>query len=84
MRREGDNGSSSNNSSAVYGRFIMNDYRIRFIENGKRENEAEEYYSSSIPYSAIKLVHVPVGGNMSIDITTKDMRVFRFKFSTYQ
>lgn len=81
VRREGDNGSSSNNSQAVYGRFIVTDFRIRFIENGKRENEQEQYYSSSIPYGAIKLVNVPVSGNMSIDIITKDQRVFRFKFS---
>jgi hypothetical protein len=26
------------------------------------------------------MVSVTVGGNMSIDITTKDQRVFRFKF----
>ena len=72
------------NGKSVYGRFIVTDYRVRFIENGKREPENEQYFSSSIPYGAVKLVQVPVGGNMSIDITTKDQRVFRFKFSQMQ
>ena len=38
VRREGGNGSGSNNSSNVFGRFVVSNYRIRFIENGKREN----------------------------------------------
>jgi len=62
----------------------LTNYRLRFIENGKKENESEIYYSSSIPYGCIKTLQVPVGGNQSIDITTKDQRVFRFKFSSMQ
>tara|TARA_B110000285_G_C15117417_1_gene614971 strand:- start:1956 stop:2129 length:174 start_codon:yes stop_codon:yes gene_type:complete len=38
VRREGGNGNGSNNSNSVFGRFIVSNYRVRFIENGKREN----------------------------------------------
>ena len=51
VRREGLNG--NNNSQSVYGRFIVSNYRVRFIENGKRENANEIYYSSSIPFGCI-------------------------------
>jgi hypothetical protein len=50
---EGDNWSSNNNGKVVYGRFIVTEYRLRFIENGKRETEEEQYYAGSIPYGSI-------------------------------
>ncbi len=56
VRREGLNGNSSNNSQPVYGRFIVSNYRVRFIENGKRENASDIYYSSSIPFGCIMTV----------------------------
>ena len=84
VRREGGNGGGSNNSSSVFGRFIVSNYRVRFIENGKRENIQEIYYSCSMPFGSILKVIVPVGGNISMDIITKDQRVFRFKFSASQ
>ena len=69
-----------NNSNSVFGRFIVSNYRVRFIENGKRENSQEIYYSCSVPFGCILKVIVPVGANIQMDIITKDQRVFRFKF----
>ena len=50
VRMEG----SSNQS--VLGRFVVSNYRLRFIENGKRENQNENYYSCSMPFGAIHKV----------------------------
>jgi hypothetical protein len=51
VRCEG-NGSNVSNSN-VLGRFLISNYRIRFIENGKRENQHEHFYSCSIPFGCI-------------------------------
>jgi hypothetical protein len=49
VRREGIN----NSNHSVLGRFLVSNYRFRFIENGKRENPMENYYSCSIPFGCI-------------------------------
>ena len=56
VRREGGNGVGSNNNAVVYGRFLVSNYRVRFIENGKRENPQELFDSSSIPFGCIQTV----------------------------
>jgi uncharacterized phage-like protein YoqJ len=50
VRREG-NGNNAN--SSVLGRFVISNYRVRFIENGKRESSQENYYACSIPFGYI-------------------------------
>ena len=50
VRRELSNGAS------VLGRFVVSNYRIRFIENGKRESTQEEYYSCSMAFGCIQKV----------------------------
>jgi len=37
----------------VYGRLVVSNYRIKFIENGKRENPNEIFDSSSAPFGCI-------------------------------
>lgn len=37
----------------VYGRLIVSNYRVKFIENGKRENPDEIFDSSSSPFGCI-------------------------------
>jgi hypothetical protein len=59
----------------------VTNYRIKFIENGKQKNLTELFDPSSIPLGYIKNIVVTIGGNQSIDITTKDQRISRFKFS---
>jgi len=44
------------NNQSVMGRFVVSNYRLRFIENGKRENQNENYYSCSMPFGAIHKV----------------------------
>ena len=68
----------------MLGRFLVTNYRIKFIENGNNKNLAEMYDSSSIPFGLIKSLSIAPGGNQSIDLTTKDSRIFRFKFSNQQ
>ena len=50
-------------SKAVLGRFLVTNYRIKFIENGKHKNLAEMYDSSSIPFGLIKSLSISPGGN---------------------
>ena len=38
----------------VYGRLIVSNYRMKFIENGKRENPDEIFDSSSAPFGCIQ------------------------------
>jgi hypothetical protein len=47
---------NNDSSKQVLGRFIITNYRIKFIENGKRENPPEKFDSNSIPFGCIKLV----------------------------
>lgn len=68
----------------MLGRFLVTNYRIKFIENGKHKNLSEMYDSSSIPFGLIKNLAIAPGGNQSIDIITKDYRILRFKFSNQQ
>lgn len=53
VRREGGNVIGSNSNHVVFGRYIGTNYRIRFIENGKRDNPPESFDCSSIPYGTI-------------------------------
>ena len=46
----------NNNNTSVFGRFIVSNYRFRFIENGKRENPQENFYSCSVPFGCINKV----------------------------
>ena len=52
VRREAA-GVSNNASTSVLGRFVVSNYRLRFIENGKRETTKENYYSCSMPFGCI-------------------------------
>jgi hypothetical protein len=52
VRREGTS-QSINSGSSVLGRFVVSNYRVRFIENGKRESPVENYYACSIPFGVI-------------------------------
>ncbi len=45
---------NNDSSKAVLGRFIITNYRIKFIENGKRENPPEKFDSCSIHFGCIK------------------------------
>lgn len=47
---------NNDSSKAVLGKFIITNYRIKFIENGKRENPPEKFDSCSIPFGCIKQV----------------------------
>lgn len=38
----------------VYGRLIVSNYRVKFIENGKRENPDEIFDLSSAPFGCIQ------------------------------
>ena len=59
VRREGASINGNSNNSSVLGRFVVSNYRLRFIENGKRENQQENYYSCSMPFGCIlKVVQV--------------------------
>lgn len=49
VRRENIN----NTNTSVLGRFIVSNYRFRFIENGKREHQLENFYSCSVPFGCI-------------------------------
>lgn len=66
----------------VYGRIVVSNYRIKFIENGKRENTDEIFDSSSAPFGCIQTLHVPITGSamLELKIITKDQRTFRLKF----
>jgi hypothetical protein len=48
VRRE-----ETSSNTSVLGRFVVSNYRLRFIENGKRENTQENYYSCSMPFGCI-------------------------------
>lgn len=53
VRREGGISASSNNSQSVLGRFIVTNYRLRFIENGKRGDPPDNYHACSLPFGNI-------------------------------
>ena len=76
--------SQNDSSKAVLGRFFITNYRIKFIENGTQKNLPELYDSSSIPFGYVKTLAMTVGNNLTMDISTKDQRIQRFKFSTPQ
>lgn len=42
----------------VWGRFIITNYRMRFIENGIRESFEDLYDASSIPFGGIQHLSV--------------------------
>ena len=50
VRRESTKGDSITQS---LGKFVVSNYRLRFIENGKKENTMEQYYSCSMPFGCI-------------------------------
>lgn len=53
VRRESTKGDSITQS---LGKFVVSNYRLRFVENGKKENAMEHYYSCSMPFGGIQKV----------------------------
>ena len=61
------------------GRFIVTNYRVRFIKNGYDGSTSEYYEADSMPFPCIQMVTVPTG-TTELKIQTKDGRYFKFNF----
>lgn len=55
VKREGGNvvGGATSSNQLVFGRYIATNYRIRFIENGRRDVKKEDFDANSIPFGNI-------------------------------
>ena len=55
VKREAGNvvGGTASSNQVVFGRYVVTNYRIRFIENGRRDVKTEQFDANSIPYGNV-------------------------------